>query len=58
MKFKKILPYFLFGTLAVLPKSDVVFDTKSNTISTEQTTTKIPSAADIAQQKANALCDE
>jgi hypothetical protein len=57
MKFKKILPYFLFGTLAVLPKSDVVFDTKSNTISTEQTT-KIPSAADIAQQKAKALCNE
>jgi hypothetical protein len=57
MKFKKILPYFLFGTLAVLPKSDVVFDTKSNTISTEQST-KIPSAADIAQQKAKALCNE
>ncbi len=58
MKFKKILPYFLFGTLAVLPKSDTVFDTHSNTIRTEQTTTKIPSAADIAQQKADALCDE
>lgn len=58
MKFKKFLPYFLFGALAALPKSDTVFDTHSNTIRTEQTTTKIPSAADIAQQKANALCDE
>lgn len=58
MKFKKFLPYFLFGTLAVLPKSDTVFDKHSNTIRTEQTTTKIPSAADIAQQKADALCDE
>lgn len=58
MKLKSILPYLMFGSLAMLPKSVGEFhDTDLNVSKQLRVETTLPSQQDRINQKAQELCD-